>query len=333
MSAKSMNIAKNYLTGKLKCAEFALTNSCIAKCSFCNIWQQKPKVFVDREKGLKALDILADFGVSHMCFTGGEALMHPNVVEFVEKATKRKIHSAMLLAAPSLLLRNDMVKRLESAGNDVLSISFDSEDPEIMAQSRQIPNIIDDMKKAIELIKKTKIKSMASVLIWNNNYDKLEEVCKAARHMGYDYISLNYPTFSESSVYVLGGEGINLSRENIIQGLETAIALKKAKKYKIVNTTAGMENIVNYLKDPESVKFRCFGGRHVMFVDWFFDVYACMQLPKPIGNIFDMKEKDLHIPTCNQCNMSWYRDLSIYFHGVRSLPVLFEAFRQSGDFL
>jgi len=46
-----------------------------------------------------------------------------------------------------------------------------------------------------------------------------------------------------------------------------------------------------------------------------------------------MKEKDLHIPTCNKCNMSWYRDLSIYFHGIRSLPVIFEAFRQSGDFL
>ena len=331
--SKTTHIVKNYLTGNIKCAEFALTNACIAKCSFCNIWQQKPKVFVDFDLATKAINKMADLGVSHMCFTGGEALMHPHVAELVKTATDRSINSAMLLAAPSLLLRNDMVKRLEDAGNDVLSISFDSGDPEVMAQSRQIPTLIDDMKRAMELVKKTKIKTMASVLIWVNNYDKMEEVCKAATDMGYDYISLNYPTFSESATYVLGGEGINLSRENIISALEDAIQIKKDKKYRIINTSISMRNIIDYLKDPKSVKFTCYGGRHVMFVDWFFNVYPCMQLATPIGSIFDIKEKDLHLPTCNQCNMSWYRDLSVFFHGLRGVPAIIEAAMESGDFL
>jgi len=41
------NIFKNYLNERLKVAEFAITNACIAKCSFCEIWKQQPKVFKD----------------------------------------------------------------------------------------------------------------------------------------------------------------------------------------------------------------------------------------------------------------------------------------------
>ena len=174
---KTANIIKKFLKGSLRCAEFALDNACIAKCSFCNIWKQKPKVFVDREKALFALERLADFGVVHICFTGGEALLHPNVTELVERATKLNINSAMLVAAPSLLLRGDMIKRLEAAGADLMSISFDSDSPQVMADSRQIPGIMDELKSALDQIRKTKLKTMASVLIWNGNFDRLANVC------------------------------------------------------------------------------------------------------------------------------------------------------------
>jgi MoaA/NifB/PqqE/SkfB family radical SAM enzyme len=306
-------------------AEFAITNACIAKCSFCEIWKQQPKVFVDREKALEVIDRLADHGTVHVTITGGEPLLHPDVVEFVRRATERRMHSAVLAAAPQLLLKNDIIKRLEDAGNDMISISFDSGDPRIMAESRQIPNIMEDMTKAVELIARTRIKTMASVLIWNNNYDKIEEVCVRAKNMGFDIISLNYPTFSQSQVYPLGGEGISLSRENVIQGLESAIKLRKTGKYGIINTAVSMKNIIRFLKDPAKIRYHCLGGTNVLFVDWFFNVHPCMQLPIVLGNILTMEEKDYSMPPCNECNMSWYRDFSAMFHGIKSIPVWFES--------
>ncbi|MDR2718898.1 MAG: radical SAM protein [Treponema sp.] len=322
---KKRNFFKNYFKGRLKVAEFAVTNSCIAKCSFCEIWKQQPKVFVDREKALEVIDRLADHGTVHITITGGEPLLHPHVVDFVRRATERKMHNAVLAAAPQLLLRNDIVKRLEDAGNDLICISFDSNDPQIMAESRQIPNIMEDMAKAVELINQTRIKTMASVLIWNNNYDKLEEVCISAKNMGFDIISLNYPTFSQSQIYPLGGEGISLSRENLIQGLESSIKLRKTKKYGIINTAVSMRNIIRFLKDPAKVHYHCLGGTNVLFVDWFFNVHPCMQLPRILGNILTMEEKDYKMSPCNECNMSWYRDFSAMFHGLKSVPVWFES--------
>jgi len=322
---KIRNLAKNYLLGKLKVAEFGITNACIAQCTFCEIWKQQPKVFVDREKALKVIDRLADFGTVHICITGGEPLLHPNVVDFVRRATERRIHTAVLDAAPQLLLRNDIVKRLEDAGNNLISISYDSGDSATMAESRKIPNIMEDIGKAVELISKTRVKTMASVLIWNNNYDKLEELCIHAKNMGFDFISLNYPTFSHSKVYPLGGEGVSLSREKVIQGLESAIELRKSGKYGILNSAISMENIVQFLKDPAKVKYRCLGGTHAVFVDWFFDVHPCMQIPTVLGNILTMEEKDFKMAPCNDCNMSWYRDFSAMFYGFRSVPVWLES--------
>ena len=322
---KVRNLIKNFLMGKLKVTEFAITNACIAKCSFCDIWKQQPKVFVDREKALAVIDRLADLGVVHITITGGEPLLHPHVVDFVRRATQWKMQSVVLDAAPQLLLRNDIVKRLKDAGNDMVSISFDSGDPKIMAESRQIPNIMEDMARAVELLGKTKIKTMASVLIWNDNFDKLEEVCIRAKNMGFDFVSINYPTFSNSGVYPLGGEGISLSRENVIQALESVIELRSTGKYGIINTAASMKNIIQFLKDPLKVKYHCLGGTRVLFVDWFFEVRPCMQLPNVMGNILNMQEKDFKMPSCNKCNMSWYRDFSAMLLGFKSIPVWLES--------
>jgi MoaA/NifB/PqqE/SkfB family radical SAM enzyme len=252
-------------------------------------------------------------------------LLHPDVVDFVRRATDRKMHTAVLDAAPQLLLRNDIIKRLEDAGNDMISISFDSGDPVTMAESRQIPNIMEDMAKAVEIIAKTNVKTMASVLIWNDNFDKLEEVCIRAKNMGFDFISLNYPTFSQSQVYPLGGEGISLSREDVIYGLESAIKLRNTGKFNIINTPRSMKNIIHFLKDPAKVHYHCLGGTNVIFVDWFFDVHPCMQLPTVLGNILSMEEKDYKMSPCNACNMSCYRDFCAMLHGIKSVPVWFES--------
>jgi len=324
MNPKHKRILKTFLTGSLRLAEFALTNVCIAKCTFCDIWKQKPKVFVDREKALLAIDNLADLGVSHITLTGGEPLMHRNIVDFVKKCTSRNIHNAVLNAAPSLIT-DARLDLLDEAGNDIISISFDSDDPKVLEESRKIPHIMRDLEDAVKRMKRTKIKSMASILIWNNNHDQMEKLFAKATDMGFDLISINYPTFSKSVVYPLGGEGISLSRDLVIKSLESVIELKQKKRYRIVNSRVSMENIIRYLKDPSTVRYECLGGSRVMFVDWFCDVRPCMQLPQVLGNILTMRKRDFKTVPCNQCNMSWYRDLSTFFYGVKSFPIYWES--------
>ncbi len=324
MNPKHKHILKTFITSSIRFAEFAITNVCIAKCTFCDIWKQKVKVFVPEEKGLLAIDKLADIGVSHITLTGGEPLMHRNIVEFVKKCTSRNIHNAVLAAAPSLIT-DARLDLLDEAGNDLISISFDSDDPKVLEESRRIPNLMKGIEDALKRMKRTRIKSMASILIWNNNHDQMEKLFAKATNMGFDLISVNYPTFSKSVIYPLGGEGISLSRDLVIKSLESVIEIKKQKQYKIVNSIASMDNIIRYLRDPSTVRYECLGGSRVMFVDWFCDVRRCMQLPEVLGNILTMTEGDFNATPCNKCNMSWYRDFSTFLHGVKSIPVYWES--------
>jgi MoaA/NifB/PqqE/SkfB family radical SAM enzyme len=111
----------------------------------------------------------------------------------------------------------------------------------------------------------------------------------------------------------------------VIEGLESAVKLRKSGKYGIINSPTSMRNIINFLKDPASIKYPCLGGTHVLFVDWFFDVHPCMQLSKVLGNILTMRPEDFKLPPCNECNMSWYRDFSALFQGFRSVPVWLDS--------
>jgi len=325
---KSLHVLKNIATMSIRFAEFGIANVCVSQCSFCSIWKQKPKVYADKEKSLRAIDRMADLGVSHITFTGGEPLLHPNIVDFVRKSTERHIISAVLDAAPALIAEKKLA-RLGEAGADIISISFDSDDPQALAESRKIPNIMRDIEKAVGLIRKTGITTTASILIWNGNHDRMEKMFARAVDIGFDYISINYPTFSKSVIYPLGGEGISLSRDMVIGSLQSIIEMKKKGKYKILNGSHSMQNIIDYLKDPDSVRFLCRGGNRVFFVDWFLDVRPCMYLPTVLGNILTLRKTDLKKEICNQCSMSWYRDFSAFFFGVKSLPLLWESVRTS----
>lgn len=336
---KCKNIVENFKSGHIRAAQFAVTNACMARCAFCDIWRQQPKVFTDKEKTIAAIDRLAEFGVSHLIFTGGDPLNHKEMVSFVERASKHNMHTMVLNAAPRLLMRRlvknfrpdrYILEQLDDAGCDVIAASLDSGDPETMEDQRQLPNLLTEMTQAVEILKsKTKIKAAACVLIWDDNYDKIKDVCQRATDMGFDFICFNYPTFSDSEVYPLGGKWLNLSNQNVIKGIEKVIQLKKEKKYNIVNEIASMENVINYLKSPDLAKFPCYGGQLTLFVDWFFDVHPCMQVSETLGNLFSIEEKDLAREPCNACNMSWFRDLSMYYGENLSAGNLMTAFMKN----
>ena len=90
---KRMHFLKQFLTNKIRVAEFGITNCCSAKCTFCGIWKQKEKVIVSLEDGIKAIDKLAKLGVAHLTLTGGDPLFNPHIFDFVKHCTKKHIHT------------------------------------------------------------------------------------------------------------------------------------------------------------------------------------------------------------------------------------------------
>jgi MoaA/NifB/PqqE/SkfB family radical SAM enzyme len=318
---KQLNFVKGLLRNKIRFSEFALTNTCSAQCSFCTIWQQKPKVSVNIDKALKTIDKLADLHVKFITLTGGEPVIHPHVEDIVQRCTDRGIISSILVADPRLLTENKL-NSIADAGIDMIAISLDHYEDSVLYESRKIEGLTSKIENAVSRINaKGGIDSMASILISTFNHTSLEKLLERSKEMGFKSIAINYPEFSQSPVYTLGGEGINLTKQEVATALEEVIRLQK-KGYNIVNPELSMKSIISYLIGKGS-KYKCFGGYRVLFVDWFFHVHPCMHLADNYGDILDMKENDLRKKGCDACNMSWYRDMSIYFNGIKSIrPIL-----------
>ncbi len=308
-----------YLTGNYRVCEFALTNICVSKCSFCAIWQQQPKVTVDKEKAFTTIDTLADIGVRFITLTGGEPLVHPDVAEFVARCSERGVVSAVLDADPRLVT-DEKIEKLKAAGLDLLCISIDHHTDEIEYQSRKIENLLQHIGNALSKLRQAEITTMASVLISNFNHRELQALFDKCGELGFDFIGINYPEHSLSPVYQLGGEMVKLSAEETVAALREVIRLKE-KGYPVFNTPESINNIIKYLRN-EKVDYYCRGGDRVLFVDWFFNVYPCMHLAGSLGPVFDLSREKLLKTRCNACNMSWYRDFSIYFDGIKSVKAL-----------
>jgi len=317
--AKQLSIIKDLLRNRLRLCEFAVTNMCTAQCQFCSIWKQKDKIRVDTEKALQTISHLATLGVRFITLTGGEPLLHPDFDKLVERCTQEDIISAVL-AADSRLFTERRLDALERSKADLVCISVDSHEERIAYESRKIPDTLARTRRAVEELSRRKIKTMASTLICDFNYNALRELFQSCVDMGFDFITVNYPEFSQSPVYTLGGDAITLSKEHLIDRLMEVMELKKEFP-QIVNPVNSLENIISYLED-ETPEFPCLGGYRVFFIDWFFQAYPCMHLGRSMGDVLELKLSDFKKEPCNQCNMSWYRDFSVYFQGLKSIRPL-----------
>lgn len=67
---------------------YYLTNRCNARCTFCSIWQEQPKIDAVPKDVLANLASAKKAGCTFVDFTGGEPLLHPQLDVFLREAKK-----------------------------------------------------------------------------------------------------------------------------------------------------------------------------------------------------------------------------------------------------
>jgi|SRR6056297_294220 len=68
---------------------YYITNRCNAKCKFCNIWKEGPKKDAKKDTVLRNLKIARNnLNIKFVDFTGGEPLLHENIITFLKSAKK-----------------------------------------------------------------------------------------------------------------------------------------------------------------------------------------------------------------------------------------------------
>ena len=169
------------------------TNKCCHKCPFCiyrskNIGLHeimKESDVLSKDKLFEILDDFKDMGVKCVTYSGGgEPLMHPNIVEVLEKTKNNNIDLSILTNGQ--LLNNDRAKSLANAKWVRVSMDYCDENSFINSQrgTKQMYNQIISNIENFNKIKDSNCELTVNYIITKENKATLTKAAKLLKSIG-----------------------------------------------------------------------------------------------------------------------------------------------------
>ncbi|MBN1928522.1 MAG: GTP 3',8-cyclase MoaA [Chlorobiaceae bacterium] len=109
----------------------AVTSACNLRCTYCLKNEEETDRQIDQLDARQTaglIGILAEMGIRKVRFTGGEPLLHPNIVELVQRAKATPGIETVRLTTNGILLDRHL-DALIAAGLDGINLSLDTLDP------------------------------------------------------------------------------------------------------------------------------------------------------------------------------------------------------------
>lgn len=254
-----------------------LTYRCNHQCLFCSCPWENDKSLKDTEMSAKEWKALFEFmrgyGVKHITFTGGEAILRPDFLQILESADELGYSIGLISNGKNLngeFLDKIKEKRL------LLSISV----PGIETFAATTGN--DNVQHVLSLFeecKKRGIKTAANIAVTKANLPELYENIALPLIYGANYLLLNR--------FLPGGRGLDntkylLSVDDVNEMLDVAeTVLSKAGVYGHVGT----EMPYCAIKDPKKYKYLqvstfCAAAKSFFVIDPSGFVKVCNHSPK-----------------------------------------------------
>jgi len=119
-------------------AQIVPIRRCNLACAYCNEHDRSTGPVPTAEM-LDRIDRLATLGASAIALSGGEPLLHPDVLEIIRRVRKRGCLAQLL--TNGYLLTPELIKKLNQAGLDFLQLSIDNLTPDEI--SRKSLSVLD----------------------------------------------------------------------------------------------------------------------------------------------------------------------------------------------
>jgi AdoMet-dependent heme synthase len=281
-----------------------MTNRCNSRCAHCNIWKIKydePELSTDQ--WFRALDGLRRWlGEFKIDFTGGEALLRPDMVAILAHAVKLGIHVELL--SNGLIIDESLAKAIVDTGIDQVTISLDGLTAPVYDRFRGQEGFHEKTFAAINALNRLRqggrrtMRILLKTVISNNNLHELVPIAEWVKKQGlevqYQPIEQNYGEEPDDTWYRLSPLWVK-----DIGLLEKAIGeLRRLKEqgYPIVNSDADFLRYVRYFREPEALMKQikghvskkqgksCNAGVGNFVISCNGDVRMCWMM-KPIGNV------------------------------------------------
>jgi len=168
----------------------ALTTRCNFSCRYCYVEKTEP-TDLPKEKYFNLIDeAVKDLGIVQVGLTGGEPLLVKDLPYFIEHASKFGCKVTVL--TNGYLLTKDCLHTLKNAGLYKLSISFDSDSPEIFNYLTNVPSSYKIVLENISYAASMGMHVNAGVVLLkgiNDSKDNLMNITNRLQKVGVESIA------------------------------------------------------------------------------------------------------------------------------------------------
>lgn len=148
-----------------------ITSKCNLKCDFCFAPRDtKDLTFTQIKKSLKKLK---DFGVNRITFSGGEPLLHPQILEILDYTNKLGMRPT--LSTNGLLLDQVTIRKIKNKVVKI-SISLDGPDGETLYSMRKERGLFKRLIDVLNKLNKVNIPVKINTLVTKVNYLKIKKI-------------------------------------------------------------------------------------------------------------------------------------------------------------
>lgn len=261
------------------------------------------------ERAIEAINVLYRHGVRYLVLSGGEPLLHPDLLAIIEHA--RLLAMNVMLVTNGGLLSEKRIKELAGASLSGLVISIDAADVAIHEDNRGLPGVCAKIKDANDLAARHGISSTASVTMSRLvDYDLMPAFLKS---LGFKWVTFSYPCrqLGSSNLAQTGNSLMDFSDEELIAEFDKIKKLKK--QMRVLNPTRSLQEMQRFLRN-EPQRYPCFGGFRYFYVDWNSDLWRCQYWHEPICKVAEFDASKTVRDGCTLCMIDCYRDSSLLHH-------------------
>lgn len=269
---------------------------CNAKCRTCDRWQEQPDPrTLATAEGKRLIAQLAQAGVMHLCFTGGEPLLRKDIFELIACAQQNKMATSLFTNA--LLLNERRAKELINAGLGAVYISLDGSTPELNDALRGINGYFNLASAAIENLKALRSNSRPKIFIAltvtkANMYD-LENVARLVKSRALDGLSFQPAVHAPDIMYRIEKDlafapGDGAALQNIVNQVVKMYGdiLPMSRDY--------YRQFAAYIDNPQSLKEHGnTAGYAVAMIDPFGNVYPDPFENEAMGNVCEQTFEEI----------------------------------------
>ncbi len=217
---------------------------------------------------MRVLDELAEAGSLYLSISGGEALTHPDLFEIMLYARKRSFCIALI--TNGTLVNEHIAARLGEISLRSVQMSLYGITPEVHDAITRTPGSFAKTTEAVRILKKHKLRVTLTSIVMEQNLHQAAEISKFARALGADDHGLN----------------VEISRKNdgSASPQNYQISCEKIRDFFSRTSPSAPEGIQDTPQDPLSRPL-CAAGAVGCYISPYGDVYPCIQLLIPMGNI------------------------------------------------